>query len=374
MPDAVATPPTPTATQTPPPGVATSTQESVPDTFTGSDYYAALEAAGQAAKAEKANQQAVPAEKPAAPAAPAEKPVDAPKETAEQPADLEDPLDQVLSRATAPKRDYTGLTDKEKKLFQNMSNESYAELRPQYDQWKALGFEPKKLTELQQEAEALRKFRYVDHPEAYKLSEEYVQASRIADNIKIVHNHWKEQLTALRSNKPVSLLTRDAEGRLVPTAPMQATPEMEATIIENLSKVSTDFQSHQRDMSELEASYKGNFDEYGRVLGDVHKQFFGKHEAALKSTADKYLERFPAFVRHKPEVRMAAYALAAMVVGAKGKTDAANAETVEKAVQAAATAAGPTAASLKTGSTKPGVSYDEADYKEFKSKYGQFIR
>lgn len=348
-------------------------QESVPDSFTGSDYYGALEAAGRAAREEKSKATPATADKPATPVQP-DKPVETPKETLEQPADPEDPIDQVLAKATEMKRDYSGLTEKEKKIFKNMSNESYAELRPQYDQWKALGFDSKKLTELQSEAESLRKFRYVDHPEAYKLSDEYVQASRIADNIKVVHNHWRSQLTALRSNKPVSLLTRDAEGRLIPTEPMQPTPEVEAAIIEQLTKVSTDFQSHQRDMAELEASYKGNFDEYGRVLGDVHKQFFGKHEAALKSTADKYLERFPVFVRHKPEVRMAAYALAAMVVGANGKTAAANAETVEKAVQAAATAAGPTAASLKTGSTKPSNTYDEAGYKDFKAKYGQFVR
>lgn len=288
---------------------------------------------------------------------------------AQTPPPEDDPVGRAVERHTS-KRDYTGLDAEEVELFKNMSRQSYDKLRPIYDAYKKHGFDTKKFEELAAQLDEQRKFRYHEHPDAYTLSDEYKQAQQIAQSIETVSNFWDEQLAALRGgSKEVSVLVRDAKGYLVPSAPIPVTPQVEAEILRNIAKVAADGQAAKQELETLRSSYRSQYDEYGKVFDKVFQQIFGKHEAVLKPIADKQLEKFPSFVRHRPEVKAAAYALATLIAGAGEKNAQAATQAADKAVQEAAASAGPTKAAITAGTTDKQTGYNDAEYKNFKAEF-----
>lgn len=270
----------------------------------------------------------------------------------------------------ATSRSYEGLDPDEAEVFRGMSNPAYNKLRPIYDAMKKAGLKPDDLSKLSDELTQHRQYKFADHPRAFELSEEYESGRQLVNNISIVNNHWKQQLAELRANKPVSLLTRDANGNLIPGPPQPATPQIEAHIIQSLSQTAADLVQANNEVASLANSYKENHKRYYDTLGKVHTDLFGKIEAVLKPKAEEYLQRFPAFTRHKPEVRMAAFALAALVHGNSQKQAEATAQAAKSAASAAANAGGPSNSQVTAGATRESNQTSDAEYKDFKARYG----
>lgn len=282
------------------------------------------------------------------------------------------PVDQLAATLEnlATSRNYEGLDPEDVEVFKSMSNSAYAKLRPMFDAIKKAGLKLEDFPKISEELNQHRNFRFAEHPRAFELSEEYESGRTLVNNISTVNGYWKQQLAELRANKPVSLLTRDANGNLIPGPPQPATPAIEAQIIQELSQTSADLIQAKNELNNLASTFKNNHKQYSDTLGKVHTDLFGKIETVLKPKAEEYLQRFPSFARNKPEVRLAAYALAALVSGSAQKQAAATQAAAKTAAAAAASAGGPTTSQVTAGATREIGQATDAEYKDFKARYG----
>lgn len=282
-----------------------------------------------------------------------------------------DPIAAALEKGKQG-RDYSDLDEEEKEIFQKMSNNSYNKLYPIYKAYKANGgkFDDTKLQELQKELEEHRNFKYFEHPDAFTASPEYQETARLESVISDVHNHWVRQLTLAESGQKIRPLVRGQNG-YEPGNEIEATPAVKAEIFRLITKTQQDLSNVQQDKARLLDQFKSRYSTYETNLNAIHKKLFSQHEATLKPLAEKELQMFPAYVRHQPAIRMLAYAIATLKLGASAQQE----KKITDAGQAAAVqlqnAAGPSNSQLGTGSGKAkqiGPLSDE-EYKKMRSEF-----
>jgi hypothetical protein len=306
-----------------------------------------------------------------------EKQPETPAEVAETPeTTLEvpefDPVAKVAEKVKA-RRDFAGMDEEETKIFKSMSNEAYSKLRPIYDAYKKAGgaFDAKKLEELQNEIEEHKKFRLHEHPEAYQLSEDYKEYTKFENAIAAAHQHWVTQLELAESGGKIRDLVKSPSGGLMPSPnELEVTPQVKAAIIQYITKTSQDLAKVQAEKERIASSYKSQFSEYEKAINNIHSSLFGKHEQVLKETAEKYLKKFPAYVRHKPENKLVAYALATVELGAADKETIQKQQAFGKASAAARRAAGPAASETSASPAGKPIGFNPEEMSKMRSEFG----
>lgn len=323
--------------------------------------------------------------KPAATTTPASAPAVTPAKPAAASKPDDDPstiVDRLLSskQSRTQSRDYSGLDEREKKIFERMSNEAYTELYPIYKQFRDNKSEFERLPELKKELESLKAQAsapksYVDHEHAYLLSADYQGVMMERANAERVRDFWHTQLNNIESGKPFKILQirQNADGTQDYVPSQDIDPKADggrATVLQQLMQANTALTAAEGRMQQTVSQIKNRNQLYTAAGNELRKKYFGKQEAILKPQAEKFLSTFHADYRSHPAMQFAAYALAALAEAMNDRGTEAVKAAAEAANSAAARVAGPTAADNHAGSAGKPVQFSDKEFKEFKGQYG----
>ena len=284
---------------------------------------------------------------------------------------------QSPQKSGRPARDFTGLDEAEKEMFNNMSRSAYEKLYPLFIKLKGkegLLDELDKVPTYKSEIENLKKapkpVSYYDDPDAYMLSQSYRQALVERSQTQELVDFWKDQLIAVESGQPFKALQQTENG-YVETQPIKPSAAAKVEIGNILNQFRNQLNAQNARLENLKHEHGNTYKSYVDTLTGVHNKVFGKHEATLKPLADKELEAFPEFTRGRPEVKSLAYAYALLkhIVSldkSNKTTAAANAATAR-----AAKSSGPSMDTVTAGvNGQPTLATDE-DYKKFRAEFMQ---
>lgn len=274
-----------------------------------------------------------------------------------------DPL-AAAAKSKHPPRKLDGIDPEDIDLFNQMSRPAYEKLYKVYTEHKAA---QQKLAELEQAQQ--KPGRYYDHPDAYRLSEEYQQLEQLSSQVSAVKNFWTDQLAKIEAGEPYQTLTRNQQGQLVPSAPIDPTPQARAQIISKLTQADVDLNTLAQQTRQFQNDYRAQYSQHETGLKSVFERMFGKHVEILKPIATKELETFPQYFRNTPEANLLSHGLAAMrmlsdAISERDKTIAAL-----QAGKKIASANGPAVADLQTGPSSPASQYNDEEYKNVKSMF-----
>jgi len=266
------------------------------------------------------------------------------------------PIDPIAKLAEAKaekdKRNLEGLDPEWQDTLRSMSNKAYNKIRPIVDQFLKGNLSPEKVTDLEKKLQEAETRRWHDHPESYKLSEEYQQANQMYDLANAVAQHWEQQLIAVDGGaKQVSLLTTDAQGNVVVAAPTAVGPATRADLVRRMSIAQQDISQVAQQRDAVKESHAKRYGNFKSTLEGMYDQHFKKHEGLFKERADKHLASFPSWWRHTPEARLFATSLATNELFQQHIESITAGKQADALVQGAASAAGPTAGQISQPST-----------------------
>lgn len=275
-----------------------------------------------------------------------------------------------------PGRDFTGLDEAEKKLFNDMPRPAYEKLYPLYLKVKGheadidqLSTLKEKLAKLEQ-AQSTRPAAFYDHEEAYLLQQDFRDALLQSNRLRDVYNHWEEQLAAAEDGKPIRDLSVDQNGNLQLSPPIESSPRAKAQIHSLLMQANQELASHNQKLEQIKAAHSQQFKSYKTGLESVYEKFFGKYKDQLAPLAAKELEVFPEFARSRPEINLLGHAMALI----RGMVQADKAAQAQNAVGRANAngqkIAGPTMRNITTAPRETAANTSPEEEKMFRAKFG----
>lgn len=290
-------------------------------------------------------------------------------------------IEKVMGRkGKTASRDYTGLDERAKGLFERMSNEAYAELYPLYKRYIENKDDFDKLPELKQQLNQLKEESqkprdYYDHEHAYLLSPSYQDGLRERNSAEQVRDFWQEQLQSLESGQPFRILIEkqlpDGSTTLVPSQAIDPkAPNGRAHILSQLTRAESAYGAASAKLSETAKAIKGKYANFNKVGETLIDSYFGKFKDQLKPGHDKYIAKFAPELRHHPAMRFAAFALAALEQATADGDNASIRAAADAANRSASRTSGPTADEVTSGVAKKVAAYSDEEYKKMKGEYG----
>lgn len=266
------------------------------------------------------------------------------------------PTEPAKPQSDVNARDYSDLPDEVKPLFQKMSNDAFARLKPMFLEHRA----QKDLIESQKrDLEAARKGQvnipenWYDNPNAFTLLPEAQTLEADFATANAIERHWNEQLMKIESGEDWQDLDFDPKtGRLVKGAPQPANTAAKVSVLGNWQMAKDQVKDVQASYIKLRDSFKerhttivNSFNE--RV--DHYLPMFKDKEHAFTKQLAPALDLFPKAYQNHP-VTVACAKL--MIVNQSLMQYVKQLET-EKSKTVAKSAdikkAGPTSADLGTG-------------------------
>jgi hypothetical protein len=262
---------------------------------------------------------------------------------------------QESEQSSAPgqtkfKRDFTGLTQEDAKIFSRMPDDSYKKLYPIYRNQQKI---QETLAQRDQELEEARRQSSYDVDGAWKLRPEYNELNQQTQMAAHLANHWQEQLANIRAGEKCTLITGfDQQGNPVYSDPLDGTPRLEAAIINAMQQANSQYAQSNAQLQSMEGSYKTQHQSYLKGLQAAEKQVFqGVDEKRLEAAAAKKLELFPSYIRGKPEIKLVAKALV-FIDGFRALLQEKENRTASGNMQRRISAnSGPTVESIRTGNS-----------------------
>lgn len=205
-------------------------------------------------------------------------------------------------------RDYSGLTAEEIPLFKKMGDVAFATLKPQYLEYKNLKVEHEKLKKQYEEGS---KASFYDNEEAYQLTPEYKGLSANVNQLSAEIDHWQKQLASVRANEPWTPLVLDSKGNVVIGAPQEASPQAEATIVNQLMQGHSLKTSVADKLQQLQSNFSSQHKGFVSKISEVEAKIFeGADPKALEQAMQTKLPLFPPYLHNQPMVRTIAKLLA----------------------------------------------------------------
>ncbi len=276
-----------------------------------------------------------------------------------------------------PARDFTGLPDEDKEIFQNMSRAGYEKLYPIYRKLQEGKIDVdqavkavNRVKELEAELAKPRVATYHDHPDAHYLDQAYRQTLVERSTAQDTVTFWEKQLAAAKAGQPIHALQKGPNGELQVVGPYEANPAAEAHIMRQLTESVQTLSTYQAKLSQIAESHKATYGNYTKGLDEFYKKHFGPHEESLKSLAQKHLDSIPEFAREKREAKIAAYALAALEALVRNQQQSATTQAATAATAKAAKSAGPSPTHIPAAVDPKKTTIDATDFGLFKAKFG----
>lgn len=267
-------------------------------------------------------------------------------------------------------RNLEGLSEEEAHVFQNMSLKAYNFLYPKYKQMQELlpqADKLKKLPEIETELNELRQSRWSDHPEAYRLSEEYTQLNQRLSTVSQLESHFKDQLKAIRSGaKEITMYQVDEDGGLRPVkVPVQ--PDTEVEVMAEWQGAIRSREQLASQVGSLKDSHAQRFSGYKSALDKIH-EMYKPFDKVLKDRVEKELARLPAFIRSRPEAALSAKAIALVTLAGEAMDKAQKKAPAVAANQRAATQAPPSRDSITVNTGGASPMYSNEEYARLKAE------
>lgn len=175
-------------------------------------------------------------------------------------------------------RDYSGLDDNEKAIFQKMGNQSYNFLRPIYDKYKSqealLKQKDDELTQLKtktadgQQQQQLPA-SYYEHPDAFILSQDFQALNNERNIATAIESHWEKQLELVEDGKDWQNLDFDKDGKLVLSEPKAASGAGKVHIQKSLIMAQNQRAERDARLTELARTFR---DRHTKVRSFVKKE------------------------------------------------------------------------------------------------------
>lgn len=316
--------------------------------------------------------------KPAAETKPAATPEVKPAATPTQEPTPSDPIAKLAAaKADKDRRNLDGLDPEWQETLRSMSNKAYNKIRPLVDKFLSGDLSSEKTAELEKRLKEAEDRRWHDHPDSYKLTEEYQQASEMYNLATAVAQHWEHQLIALDGGaKQVSLLTTDAQGNVVVAAPTAVTPATRADLVRRMAIAQQDISQVEQQREGIKATHQQRYKNFKSTLENIYNTHFGKHEALFKDRRDTHIASFPSWWRNTPEAKLLATSLATNELFQQHIDGLAKADQASALVKGAASAAGPTVGEINQSTVpadpnkRPVAPPSEDEFKMVMSKYG----
>lgn len=251
-------------------------------------------------------------------------------------------------------RDYSGLSDEERDMFQRMSNRGYQKLYPLYLEsrnWQTWKTEKENL---QKQLEELRNSSFYEDENAYQVTPEYQQLSQTVSKLSGEAEFWKEQLANIENGQPFSYLHQDPNGQITVKGPVTEYNQgsARAQIIGALTNANALMQNYSAQLNSYSQKYKTGYESAKKSLQDVEAKIFaGADMKKLDAEAEKKLKMFPSSIRSIP-VKTAARLLV-VLDGLIAMNRRANGSQVTQRIKSnIAQAAGPSGSAINTGMPK----------------------
>ena len=252
-------------------------------------------------------------------------------------------------------RDYSGLNEEDKKIFQRMYNEAFNKLKPLYLEHVKT---KKDLEERQKELAEVQGRHFYEQENAYTLVPEYQSISANISHIGAELAHWKRQLSNIENGQPWYNLGRDDKGNVgvVPT-PIPITQEniIEArtNILDMLSRGHAIHEQLNSKLTVFQEKFKGEHKSYLSSFDEMEKNLFpGADPVKLAAAAKVELANFPLHMRGRREVQSFAKTIVIVkgLLGVLNQRAAANG--TQQAIAKTAQSGSPSADSIQPGGGK----------------------
>jgi len=202
-------------------------------------------------------------------------------------------------------RDYSGLTEAEVPIFKRMAGEAFDVLKPillEYKQLKAEAAKPK------EKAENGLPDSYFEHPEAFTLSPEYKQLSSLAEEARVIKDHWRRQEINIKRTGKFQGLTRDAKtGSLELTEPKDADENDELNVSNYADAAREQYTKHATKLDSLTSQFKDKHNKDIAIVKGWEEQFFPGFEDEKHPTKElqkQIIEALPKSLRSNPVTKL----------------------------------------------------------------------
>lgn len=280
--------------------------------------------------------------------------------------------DETERRAGHKPRVFDGIPEELHDHLKNMNRAAYntlypllKELLPLREHQEKLG----KLPDIEKELEELRGHRWADHPEAYRLTEEYQQTTGTLELLGEIEQHFANQIDALAAGaKEVELLQPDANGNLVPHK-VPVTPQTQRMLNAEYFAAQQRKSQLTQNLAQLKEKHSARWGTHKEKIGEIGKMLFGQYSKLLEKPAQEQLAKFPAYFRNTPEAQLLANAIVLVTLGGKAMQKLVAEKSAVAANKTAATQAPPTRDGVQPAAGKPVTSqqFSEAEYKQLRS-------
>lgn len=213
------------------------------------------------------------------------------------------PQEQKQQKQTPESRDFTGLDSSLHPHFKRMSNEAFNTLKPYVIELQG------KLAEKDKEIADIKKGKipdnYYEHERGFTLTPEYENAAMYAHEAALIHQHWEQQLNAVREGaKEYVTLARDAKGNLVYGAKAPADASAETKLLSLFTSTQAQMLQAQGELNGVQKAYKSNYESARDWVGTYSDKVFPAfkdEKGALAIAANNYVNKeVPAAFRSNP--------------------------------------------------------------------------
>lgn len=237
------------------------------------------------------------------------------------------------------KRDYSKFTEEDQALLRKLPNSIYDKLKVRlqdiYEKENTLKELQEKVVEYQKIAEGKGvPENWHESPDAYTLTPEYRSISDQFDKVAFEEDHWRQQLTNVKSGQPITPLQGyDKDGNPVYGAQIESQPQHEVALLSYLQNSALKKQQLQQEATAIQTNFINGYKQAHAFI-DVAKNKFNalpKDLQPKKEHIDSFMSQIPAAYKNNPAMQLAA-AIYSVAVNQEAMIKAlrANSSTVTK--------------------------------------------
>jgi hypothetical protein len=203
-------------------------------------------------------------------------------------------------------RDYSGIDEADKPLFEKMGNETFAAMKKTYTEAREI---KKQLEETKKQLSTAPKSTGVHgHPRAYALTKEHDELVTNVQAASTVERHWQTQLARIRRGEKWQDLDIK-EGKFVYSEAKEATAEDEANVIGWLTDAAQQKGEVSKQYKEFVSGYETNYKKDLEAWNNGLAQYLPDSvNPALKAMEQQVMEKFvPVSYRDHPLAKGVVY-------------------------------------------------------------------
>ena len=215
-------------------------------------------------------------------------------------------------------RDMAGLDDAEVEHFRKMGNEAFNAIKPAYLEYKALKVKlPSVEAELNTTKEQLAKApkfngqlpdSYHEHPAAFVLDPNYLQAQSTLQNLGLEEQHWVAQAEKLAKGEKPKDLVQGQDGRLYEGQELPATAHTQAMLTQKIAQVAMYKQQWAQQANALQQQHQVRYNTEMANLQAFEAKTFpwfkpdAKGQYPYKDYIESQIKQMPAVIQSNPVV------------------------------------------------------------------------